>query len=249
MKQLPKTLKPHLKEGQRITVVGLGGVGTQVARNLAIFVASLQTPATLTLIDKDEFEPNNSTRMWFHDFGFKVEVVAADLLPRFVESELEVKTVTEYVTPANVASLIKDGDIVFLCLDNHASRKLISDWCSTMKNVVLISGGNDGVTDAARGTYGNVQVYIRKDGQDASPSLTEFHPEVQKPADKPPNELSCIEKQIKTPQLLISNLMVAVQMLSTFSLYISDCLHWSEICMDWADGMGNIVLDQDLPKE
>lgn len=251
MKKLPSTLKPRLKEGQRITVVGLGGVGEKVARYVAMFVASMDVEATLTLVDGDEFSPANSSRQMFSDFGNKAEVISKELLPGFVANDmkLEVNVVPEYVTPANLEKVIKDGDIVFMCVDNHASRKLVSDWCGTLKNAVLISGGCDAVEPdkGMRGSYGNVQVYIRRDGQDESPSLDLFHPEIAKPEDKLPNQLNCMERMRSSPQLLVSNIGVMFEMLAAFSLYISDALHFSEIAFDWVDGATNIVLDQDLP--
>ena len=39
-------------------------------------------------------------------------------------TELDVKSVDSYVTPANIARLIQTGDTVMLCVDNHAARKL-----------------------------------------------------------------------------------------------------------------------------
>ena len=38
-------------------------------------------------------------------------------------------------------------------------------------DVVLISGGNDGVEERHRGTYGNVQVYVRAGGRDVTAPL------------------------------------------------------------------------------
>lgn len=248
MNQLPNKLNPKIKPGQRIVIVGLGGVGEKVARNVALFVASLGDDATLVLVDGDQFEPSNATRMFFDGFGNKAEVVARSLLPGFLEPKLDVVVVREYVAPSNISGVVREDDIVLLCLDNHASRKLISDWCGTLKNVVLISGGNDGVEPdkGMRGTYGNVQIYIRENGQGLTPSLTEFHPEIDKPEDKPPDKLSCIEKMQSTPQLLISNLTVATHMLAAFSLYLSDALRFAELAFDWADASTNMVLEKDL---
>ena len=41
-----------------IKIVGLGGVGSIVARYLAVFLASLEQPLRLVLIDGDTFEPS-----------------------------------------------------------------------------------------------------------------------------------------------------------------------------------------------
>lgn len=246
---LPDKLVPKIKDGQRITIIGLGGVGGRTAKDIALLLAASNTSVTLTLIDSDQFEPSNATRMHFNDFGPKVEVVARDLLPKFVESKLTVETVVEYVMPSNISKLIREGDIVILALDNHSGRKLVSDWASTMKNVTIISGGNDSVeTDKGmRGSYGNVQIYVRRDGVDLTESLTCFHPEIDQPKDKPPYELSCTEKMVKYPQLLLSNIMVSAAILNALYLYLSNALHYSEIAIDWADGASNTVITLDEP--
>lgn len=243
MKKLPKKLTPTLKEGQAVKVIGLGGVGSIVARYGSIFLAALKTPARMVLIDGDKFEPKNASRMFFGDYGNKAEVVRAELLPRFTDSQMELSWVPEYVTPENIDRLIRTGDIVILCLDNHASRKLINEHASKLDNVVLISGGNQGITDQERGTFGNVQIYIRKYGKDVSDSLTRFHPEIANPKDKLPTDLSCTEALESTPQLLMSNLATASHILNALQLYLCDCLHFEELAFDVADEWARPQLD------
>ncbi len=111
--------------------------------------------------------------------------------------------------------LIHDGDCVFLACDNHATRKLVGQHCSSgsLSDVVLISGGNDGIEDGLTGTYGNVQIYVRKDGTDITTPIERFHPEIANPTDQPPDELSCLELAAAgTPQLSFVNLAVASAM-------------------------------------
>jgi len=91
------------------------------------------------------------------------------------------------------------GDIVVLAVDNHATRKLVTDHCAErLRDVCLVSGGNDGIEERAdgtrlRGTYGGCQVYLRRDGVDVTPSLSRYHAEIREPADKAPDELGCVE--------------------------------------------------------
>ena len=86
------------------------------------------------------------------------------------------------MTPDNIERLIHGGDIVILAVDNHATRKLASDFCTESRDdICLISGGNDGVGEDSsgrllRGTYGNCQIYVRRGGIDCTPSLTLLHP-------------------------------------------------------------------------
>ena len=137
----------------------------------------------------------------------------------------------------------RERDIIICAVDNHATRKLINDYCAAqLDDVLLISGGNDGVGEDStgkfrRGTYGNCQVYVRKDGQGMSPSLTQYHAEIANPADRLPTDQSCTELLESVPQLLLTNLAAASAILNALFLYLSGALHYSELALDIADGL------------
>ena len=165
------------------------------------------------------------------------------MLPRVADSPLTLLAIEEYVTAENISRLIHEGDLVILAVDNHATRKMVNDYCATqLRNVCLISGGNDGVSASPsgrvhRGTYGNVQIYLRRDGQDASPSLARYHPEIAQPSDKHPLDKSCTELVASVPQILFTNLLVATSILGSFWLYLCGELHYSEAAFDLADAV------------
>ena len=123
---------------------------------------------------------------------------------------MSLRAVPEYLTAANLHYLIREGDIVFLMVDNHASRHLVDGYAAALRDLTLISGGND-YED------GNVQLYLRRGGRDLTPSLGRYHPEIAQPGDRNPAELSCEELMAAgAPQLLFTNLMVASLMLNAF---------------------------------
>lgn len=237
-----KLLRPSLPKPCHFTVVGLGGVGSIVARYSACFLASMQKDCHFWMVDGDKFEPSNATRMIFGDYGNKAQVVRNELLPRFKDSRLLMLAHDEYLTRKNIKRLIQNGDIVLLCVDNHATRKLVDRHCGKLKNICLISGGNDGIGEDSsgrmrRGTYGNTQIYVRRRGRDITHSLSAFHPEIKKPADKLPTDLSCTDLVTSTPQILFSNLAVASAMLNTLLLYLSGETHYSELSFDIAEAL------------
>lgn len=244
MSQAPphdEVLVPDFPADGTVKVIGLGGVGGIVARYLSIFLGSLQRPARMVCIDGDEFEPSNATRMLFSRHGNKAVVTVEDLIDRFVDSNLSLVPVEEYVTQKNIDRLVREKDHVFLAVDNHATRRLISHHCARLRDIVLISGGNDGVEKDAsgrelRGTYGNCQIYIRRDGEDLSPSLTRYHHEIENPEDILPTDQSCTELVLSVPQILFANLAVASAMLNAFWLYLCGALHYSEIAFDIFEG-------------
>ena len=237
-----KPLIPHLPDGAAVKLIGLGGVGNIVARYGALFLASLGSEVRLVLIDGDSFEPSNASRMFFGACGKKATVTRDELLPRFAESSLSLVAIAEYMTADNIGRLVQEGDLVILTVDNHATRKLVNEHCAGLGDVCLISGGNDGVgTDGSgivrRGTFGNVQAYVRRDGLDVTPPLTHRHPEIQTPADHLPTDLSCTELVAAVPQVLFANLAVASAILNTLWLYLCGALHYGELGFDIAEGL------------
>lgn len=226
-------LTVRLEAETRVKVVGLGGIGCIVLEYLAVFLKAMGVPVRLVLIDGDAFEVSNSQRMVFRALGNKAEVKAAEVLHLLGESEVGVVAIGEYVTPDNVGRLIRPGDQVLLCVDNHATRKLVSEHCGTLEEVTLISGGNDGVEPPRqRGTYGNVQIYLRRGGKDVTASLTKWHPEIARPVGKLPTEMSCVELAQKVPQILFTNLAVASAMLNAYFAQLSGRLTYQEVKLD-----------------
>jgi len=234
-------LQPVLPDNASIKLIGLGGTGSIIARYLAIFLASLGRSVRLVFIDGDSFEPSNASRMIFGKCGNKAAVIHEELSARLADTLLSLDFIEEYVTPENISRLVHEGDIVLLAVDNHATRKLVNDHCGTLPKVCLISGGNDGIEKMAqgrqlRGTFGNAQIYVRG-GEDLTPSLAHFHPEIANPADKHPSDKSCTELLVSVPQILFANLMVASAMLNTLWLYLCGATHYSELSFDIADGL------------
>ena len=231
-----------LADGTAVKLIGLGGVGSIAARYLAVFLRSLQRPLRLVLVDGDAFEPANASRMLFSGQRNKAAVIRDELTPQLADTPLTLVAVPEFVTARNLHRLVREQDVVLLAVDNHATRKLVSDHCSNLADVVLISGGNDGVGKDAggrwtRGTYGNCQAFIRSGGHTVGAPLTRFHPEIETPADKTPDQLGCAELARSVPQILFANLAAASALLSTFWLHCAGALGYTEVAFDIADGL------------
>jgi hypothetical protein len=230
-------LAPVFQPGQSFKLIGLGGVGSIVARYVAVFLASLLREGRLVLIDGDAFEERNSSRMLFPRLGNKADVVRAELELALERSLLALESIPEYLTEESAARLIQEGDVVLLCVDNHATRRTVGRRVSELRDAVLISGGNDGVgPDPAgtvhQGTYGNVQIHVRDRGRDLTPPLERFHPEIASPADRSPADLGCAALLASTPQLLFTNLATASAMANALLLALSGQLHYPELAFD-----------------
>ena len=191
-----------------IVIIGLGGIGSILCERIARYLTySAEAGIKLLLVDGDEYEPKNFDRQDFTRMGNKAEVKAADLKMQF--SRLNVSSYPAFVNESNLAQVITEGSIVFLCVDNHKTRMIVSNYTNKLTDVTLISGGNDLID-------GNVQIYIRKDGNDITPDLCSYHPEIANPDDKLPEEMSCEELAESEPQLYFTNLGVATIMCWAF---------------------------------
>jgi molybdopterin/thiamine biosynthesis adenylyltransferase len=217
-----------------IKAIGIGGIGCALLPFLCRYLQYSGEPARITLIDGDRFERGNAPRQAFHRLGNKAEVKARELAQEF--EALSLRSTPEFVTPENAARLIAPGDWVLLMVDNHASRQLVSDHAGALSDLTLISGGND-YED------GNVQVYVRRDGQDLTPSLSRYHPEIAQPRDRNPAEMSCEELMAQgAPQLLFTNLMVASLMLNAFYALRQGGVNYSEVYLDIVQNVSRAVI-------
>jgi hypothetical protein len=218
-------------------------VGAIVARFGGLFLASpaLDRDARLVLIDGDDYQADNAGRMLFRSCGNKAAVLRDEMLEYLADSHLTILAIESYVTSSNIRRLLQDGDIVILAVDNHRTRKLVSDYCaSNLDNVCVISAGNDPAGQdnsgrVLRGTYGNCQVFIRENGQHVTPSLTQWHPEIDQPADQIPTEQSCAEMISSVPQILFANLMAASCALDALYRYLCGGPNFSEVAFDILD--------------
>jgi molybdopterin/thiamine biosynthesis adenylyltransferase len=187
----------------KIVIIGLGGVGSILCDNLSRYLNYSDINASVSLVDGDYYETKNNERQTFMRLGDKASVKSTELIRIF--PNVNFIDFNNFVNEHNVNVIIEEDSIVFLCVDNHISRKVISDHCQTLSNVTVISGGNE-YTD------GNVQLFKREGGKNVTASLTEYHPEIEFPEDQSPEDMSCEELSKSDPQLLFTNLTVATIM-------------------------------------
>jgi ThiF family len=194
-----------------VKVVGCGGIGAALlpilCRSLN-FSSDRYPTVEVTLIDGDYFEPRNSKRQVCLSATNKAEGIAEIMAAEF--PRIYFRAIPAFLTGDNVEILIVERDIIFSCVDNHASRKLLNDRCCTLNQVVTISGGND-YTD------GSIQVHVREGGIDRTlPIASPYHPEILHPADENPGTKSTRHLVEPRPELIMTNNFVAAAMLNCF---------------------------------
>jgi molybdopterin/thiamine biosynthesis adenylyltransferase len=221
------------KKTRKIKVIGAGGIGSHLVEPLARYLSYSEDYVEITVIDGDKFEERNRERQRFESCANKADQVSEALRKQFLK--LYFRSKPEYITEDNVIMNIREGDQVFLCVDNHATRKVVSDRCQDLDNVVLISGGND-YTD------GNVIVYIRKNGSDVTKAPTALYKSIAKPSDKNPglftnaDRTGCEAEAQSHPQLLFMNLAIASTMLNCYYAYEQGKVNYEQIYVDILTG-------------
>lgn len=199
-----------------IKIIGMGGTGTHLVELLSRYLNYLNSsvPYNILIIDGKSFEERKKDRQVFEILGNKAHSKCSELSNKF--PKITFNFYPKYINEKNIETLIHEKDLVFVCVDNHKSRRLISKYCETLDNVVVIFGGND-IID------GNIQLYLKIDGTEINNPITTFHPEIENPEGKSPEEMSCEELQISEPQLLFTNAMVALVMCCIYyNLMITD---------------------------
>ena len=210
---------------ERIVLVGLGGIGSQLLPSLVRYLAFRPEPRPLlVLVDGDAYEPGNRTRQVFPEGAIGVN--KAEALAE-VYRGLTVQAVADYLTDENVATIIRDGDLVLLAVDNHWSRFLVDRHLAGLQEVTLISGGNDE-------TDGNVQLVRRRDGEFVDGSLAEIHVEIGRATEAEFAARNGCERQAEErPQLVVTNLMVASAMLNClWAVLERGSVSYSEVYLD-----------------
>lgn len=215
----------------RVKVIGLGGIGSNLLPILLRYFRYqyiVEDTCHITLVDGDRFENSNRNRQNFPEFGNKAEVLAAHYRQQF--SPLRITGVPAFIHQGNIYELVGEDDVVLLGVDNHATRKLVSNHCEELENVVLISGGNE-LTD------GNVQVYVRKNGCDLTlPLDSVYHPEIAEPKDHNPHDVGCAELAAGSPQIVFTNNAIAAAMLNVLYTWQQGKLKFDELYLDIING-------------
>lgn len=218
-----------MKKTRKIKVIGAGGIGGHLVEPLSRYLSYSEDTCEITVIDGDKFEERNKERQRFTELGNKADHTVAKLKEEF--PKIHFRSKGEYLTDDNIISTIREGDVVFMCVDNHSTRKLVSDRCQELDNVTLISGGND-YTD------GNVIIYIRENGKNVTKSLTDLYDKIANPQDKNPGKLTdqermgCQQEAQTNPQLLFTNLAVASHMLNCYYSVEQGKVNFEQVYLD-----------------
>lgn len=194
----------------RVSVIGLGGIWSKLWKDTCKTMTYTKgAPKEILLVDGDQFSFGNLERqdMQEDDEAKMKTYVYKERLDREFP-KLKASIIPEFVTKKNIAKVIRPNTIVLSAVDNHKTRKLLADYVrgnrKRLKNVAVITGANDEFT-------ANAHLHIVLAGKEITMGMDKCHPEIDKPADKNPGDLSC-EERARLPgggQTSSANMMAA----------------------------------------
>ncbi len=128
-------------------VVGIGGVGSWAAEALA-----RSGVGRLTLIDLDHVAESNINRQAhaLESTLGQAKVLAMQERIAQINPGCHVRSIEDFVTPKNVATLLPPCDGVLDCIDQVSAKAALIAHCRTAGIPVVTTGGAGGRTDPTR---------------------------------------------------------------------------------------------------
>lgn len=241
---IPVTI-PHKNDnpmGFNIMVVGAGGTGGYLVRDLARFIYALREKGdprqfSISLIDGDEVEAKNVLRQNFmgKDIGKKKSDVLAK---RYANAfGIEIQSVSEMANANLLGELHKHDNvrgqniqnIVVGCVDNHDARRAMKTYSDNRSNVYWIDSGNETKSGQAVIGYGrfnrntngyrssrNAYNVPQRNTVFSLPNVVDLYPEIGDAAQDVVEEtkVSCAEASMVDTQNIFVNMTAAGHVLS-----------------------------------
>lgn len=132
-------------EQSHVMVIGIGGVGSWAVEALA-----RSGVGELSLIDMDVLVASNVNRQLpalTTTFGHeKIAVMAARC--KEINPKIKINLIDEFLTPENVAEILKDQpDVILDCIDDVKAKLALILHCRFNKIPLIVSGGAGGKLD------------------------------------------------------------------------------------------------------
>ncbi|MDD3412554.1 MAG: ThiF family adenylyltransferase [Lachnospiraceae bacterium] len=211
-----------------IIVVGVGGTGGYVVRDLSRYLYSIhkRVPGEydfkFVVVDPDNVEEKNLLRQNFlpQDLGQnKADTIAARHAKAF---QLEIASIDKKLTENELSNITSNYPnhvpVIIGCVDNNEARRQIHQYISnTRKTVIWIDSGNEKTT-------GQVVMGSSK----GFPTVVDLNPEILEATRDTVAEVSCAERLMQGEQNIFVNLTAANHILNFFRMVVQNeatCIH------------------------
>lgn len=189
----------------RIAILGCGGIAYYLWEHIAR-ILHLQGDGELWLIDGDSIESKNLERQFFPGVVGMNKAMAVEKMAKERFPNLDTQVMVEFLNKTNIKlhknTWLKSDTLVFMCVDNDATRVYLEEQCERINNLIVIDGGNGDVD-------GQAKLWLREGYKNTTPSLVELAPEIKWSKDVMPDLEHCLDKTASDPQTAIVNAAVA----------------------------------------
>lgn len=234
-RSIPITI-PHKSNsdiaGFNIIIVGTGGTGGYLIRDLARFIYALKEkgdtrPLSISLVDGDIVEEKNVLRQNFtrRDIGKpKAEVLARRYSNAF---GLEIEAITEMLNSSNVQGFMNNSrigggyiyNIIVGCVDNHKARRSIANHVRHSNNIYWVDSGNETKSGQVVLGFGQKQWSYNKPERNTDhwmPNVTHLYPEILDSSmdEVEATKVSCAERSMVDTQNIFINMTAAGHVLN-----------------------------------
>ncbi|MBI3832190.1 MAG: ThiF family adenylyltransferase [Planctomycetes bacterium] len=194
-----------------MALIGCGGIGSWLLGPLLRFLNAERFQGAIHLWDGDRYSAGNAARQEFdfeHLGANKALGQAGIFTGRYPALRLRVHA--EYVTSGNVHAAVCERALILVAVDNHPARALIARRAAELREVYVLSSGNETLD-------GNVHVTLRRGAKDLTVPLLARHPEVAHSLKGDRAEAGCEERVAQgETQLLVTNFLAAASLLAAF---------------------------------
>lgn len=135
--QKPQTMEAQM--GEKILIVGSGGIGCELLKLLILDPANI-----ITLVDDDTIDPTNLNRQFLftrEDVGQSKAAVAAAKMERITGTKIH--PLFDRINKFKRIEWYRSFDVVYNCLDNNETRSFVNQRCY-IAGVRMIDGGSAG---------------------------------------------------------------------------------------------------------
>lgn len=195
-------------------LIGAGGTGSilfdPLTRYLRTYYAKQENSHRLFVIDGKEVGETKLDRQLFgieHIGMNKAEAI----VKKYALDPNVITSIPSYLDRRNIKNITEDA-MILIAADNFPVRARIEKQALRLNSVTVINGGNE-MTD------GSLQIFIRREGVNITPPLSQGHPEILRNDRRDPAMLSC-EAVAALPggeQTITANMQSATLMLTALS--------------------------------
>lgn len=216
-----------------IVVIGCGGTGSQLLPMLMQLCSNLDDIVNITLVDGDIYERKNlaNQRCILADVGKNKAKVSAERYS-MIYPKLKISYYENYITDKiQIHDLFEGRDrtirIIIGCVDNTATRKLLSEYSNKINKTIYIDSGNDSGKGSSNRdgqivTGVNICIHENVYGRLSNmqyklPNVADIYPEIKSNTDDIKTVGTCMRFSDDYPQNIATNMLAATLLMNTIT--------------------------------